>query len=464
MSARRVGLLQLLAESTGLKVALFFAAIGAAAVWVAKRDLRPDLRHLHATMLSGSPRGHYHALVAQVAERAASKRGRLTNQPTRGSIENARQLVEERRTCRAHFALVQDGLDWRDHPGLEIVGVLPKSESVFFLGREADRLISFGQLKALRIGVGPSGGGTSRVAEQLFSLRGLSGLRPRLSHHELADQLALVERGALDLAMMIIDEDAALVEEALVLRGLQVASFAQLDVVARRLPFARVGRIGAGQYDPVHLVPQVDKRVLRIDTLVLGNGCASRSQTVGLLRVLSEVFPALVRHNKEGPSHAGLPVAAAARAYYEGGGPDLVDEYVPWLVDIMPTSNWVYIVMGLSVLFNVMSFGHRFRLWRIDARRVQVEQRLASLFPGVAVPEEFVRRADELVVTGPEACAVLTETGERIERLAARCRRQSLSILVPMGQEMAYRYQEQLMQQMLAALRSVLGRSAPCAD
>jgi hypothetical protein len=37
--------------------------------------------------------------------------------------------------------------------------------------------------------------------------------------------------------------------------------------------------------------------------------------------------------------------------------------------------------------------------------------------------------------------------------LAERCRRKSLSILVPMGEEMSYRYQESLIAELLYALR-----------
>ncbi len=38
--------------------------------------------------------------------------------------------------------------------------------------------------------------------------------------------------------------------------------------------------------------------------------------------------------------------------------------------------------------------------------------------------------------------------------LAERCRRQSLSIMVPMGQEMAYRYQESLIADLVHALKT----------
>jgi hypothetical protein len=42
---------------------------------------------------------------------------------------------------------------------------------------------------------------------------------------------------------------------------------------------------------------------------------------------------------------------------------------------------------------------------------------------------------------------------ERLLELAERCREHSLSVFVPMGQEMAYRYQETLIYDLLHALR-----------
>ena len=53
-----------------------------------------------------------------------------------------------------------------------------------------------------------------------------------------------------------------------------------------------------------------------------------------------------------------------------------------------------------------------------------------------------------------DRCSSWRELG----RLAERCRRQSLSILVPMGQEMGYRYQESLIADLLHALKIFRGR------
>jgi hypothetical protein len=53
----------------------------------------------------------------------------------------------------------------------------------------------------------------------------------------------------------------------------------------------------------------------------------------------------------------------------------------------------------------------------------------------------------------PEARARLDDLMTHPEALAERCRRQSLSILVPMGAEMFHRYQESPIAELLYGLR-----------
>ena len=135
-------------------------------------------------------------------------------------------------------------------------------------------------------------------------------------------------------------------------------------------------------------LPGEDKRVLRLDTLLVGNRCARRSVTQALLTVLTTVFPDFVRDNRDRPNLTGLRWAPAARSYMDNGGPDIVGVYVPWLVDLMPTASWVQLILGLSILNNAMSWLHSFRLWRIDTLRVRIESALPLLFgAGVTVGE-----------------------------------------------------------------------------
>jgi hypothetical protein len=421
---------------------------------VSRLDLRPNLRHLQVALLSGPPEGNYHAIAGTIAAAAAKKGGRVDNVTSAGSIANVARLAAAARTCEVQAALVQGGLDVPDEPKIELLGRLWKAESVFFLGKDGDKITQFAQLARLRIGIGPEGSGTARIARQIFASRELSGLGVVLSNHELAEQLDLAQKAELDLAVFVMDEDAALIEGAVRDRGLQIAGFPHADVVSRRFRFLRHGRIGAGQYDAVRMLPPVDKQVLRVDTLILGNGCARRSQVIGLLSSIADVFPDFIRHNRETPNATGLDLASAAKGFRDNGGPELLDEYLPRVSDVMPPSNWVHLGLGLSVLFNVMGIANRFILWRIDAARVRSEQEIATCF-GPTTTLGDISRMDPSgdLLEGRIRDEVDRVIGE-LEALAARSRKLSLTVLVPMGGEMAYRYQEQVIYETLAVLHA----------
>ena len=124
----------------------------------------------------------------------------------------------------------------------------------------------------------------------------------------------------------------------------------------------------------------------------------------------------------------------------------------------MPASFWVNVALAISVLFNVMNLGNRFRLWRIDAARMALEDRVARLIGPGLTPED-IERLD------PAADQISDAVVKKIDALIgsflaleAKSRRHSLSLLSPMGQEMSYRYQENLMLEFVAALRAYRAR------
>ncbi len=446
-------------RTTAFKAAAGLLLLAAFGVAVARLDFSRDSKGLRLAVLSGAPEGNYHAVVDRLSERAAQAHGRIENLASQGSVDNLQRLAAAAAGgCAAHFALIQDGQDWPQAAPLELVGTLPRAEAVLFLGKDADRLTEFQALAGKRIGIGPKSSGTEKIARQVLESPDFVSLGLTLVNLSLAEEVDQAAAGALDLAVLVMDADAPLVARAVRERGLEVAGFAHAEVLASRVAHLRAGRVEAGHYDPVRLLPPSDKPVLEVDTLVVGNGCAGRSQTVGLMTVLSSVFPDFVRHNKGGANTTGLPLSPAAKAFFENDGPEVFDAYAPWLVDVMPPGNWVYLVTGLSILFNVMGFGHRFQLWRIDANRVRLENEVARLFGPTTTLGDIAQAKPSPGGDAPERVESLGRIIRELEALAARSRRQSLSVLVPMGQEMAYRYQEGVIHETLSVLRGYLKR------
>ncbi len=437
--------------SPATKTALFFAVVFLLVALVAWLDPRPSLRHVKISMLSGSPTGQYHALVEGFAGEVSRRNGRLINVPTAGSAENIQRLIAARTTCDQQLALVQDGMVYPEGHGLELIGRLPVAESLVMLGRDLDRFRAPADLKGVRLGIGPMGSGTEQLMRRV--LAELSGLEIVVSTPSIDEQLAMLERGDLDLGAMVISDKAKLLADAVVRRNLDILAMPNAESLTRRLPFARVGVIEAGQLDYVRQLPRVAKPVLQIDTLIISNGCASDGAIQGLMAAQAELSPNFVRHNKGQPNLTGLPMAGVAQNFFKDEGPDLLGTYAPWAVDILPLPTWIQIGVAISVLFSAMTMGHRFRLWRIDANRVRLESQISELFgDGTTVHAIAEKPADPRHAT-PQARARIDQLLARLGALRDRCRRHSLSVLVPMGEEMSYRYQEALISDLLSATR-----------
>ncbi|MCB9597853.1 MAG: ABC transporter substrate-binding protein [Sandaracinaceae bacterium] len=442
-------------------IVLVVVAIGGAALSI---DFAPNLRHIDIGVVSGSPEGHYHAQVEAFRVRAEHDGGRVRNLATAGSGENLRRLAEPGEECEVDFGLVQDGSHFDPDVPVEVVARMPRGESLFFFGRDAEAIHDFRDLRGLTIGVGPEGSGTAQLVGDLFALPGFASLDVTLQNGSVAEQIASAARGELDLAAAVLYEDSRLAMETVRRRGLHIASFDSIAAVASQLVGAHAHTIEAGHYDAVRGLPATDVHLLAVDTLILSSACARRSEINAILSVLSHELPGFVEQNRNAIEPHGLEMNSVATEYFDNHGPQIVDEYLPRVVDVIPLSNFMTFVMAISVLFNVMSILNRFRLWRLDTRRVKIERELRELFGG------GITRG-EIDLLDPHETLTTHADRERFDQLVLRlrelvevCRKQAVSFLVPMGQEMVYRYQEDLMIDTLADMRRFRARLPPVDD
>ena len=116
-------------------------------------------------------------------------------------------------------------------------------------------------------------------------------------------------------------------------------------------------------------------------------------------------------------------MATVAKTFYDDEGPNLLGEYVPWAEDIMPLPAWIQLGIALSVLFSAMAFLHRFRLWRVDARRVKIERGISALFGSGVTVGEIGAMAPDPDHGLQETRAQIDGLIERLAELAERCRK-----------------------------------------
>ena len=252
-------------------------------------------------------------------------------------------------------------------------------------------------------------------------------------------------------------EDAEFLKDAVHRYDLDIASPRELEGLINRHRWLDVGHIPAGRYDLDPPSPSADRLVARVDTLVVTDACTPRAERIALLTLLSAELPGFLRSNppRSADTMAGLTLAPEARQFFQTGEPEIADRYFPWLVNLMSPVYWVYLVMAVTILFNAMRGFSRFRLWRIDAAReklkVQVDQIVGpSAGHTQPAPTKEGAKAPKAGVT-PER--VVTQLME----LRARCQRYTGSMVTPMGDEMFYRYQELLINDLLRRVTEARG-------
>ena len=452
----------------GLLIAL--ALLGAVAALL-YYTVSGDYAFLRASVLTGAPTGAYNALGQRLATRALKKNGHLKIVATAGSVENIARLVGENGQCVPAFAFVQDGVPAPADAGLTTLGRLPQPESLFLFARRGRAINTFADLEGASVGVGPQGSGTAYLMQQLMENSDLSGLGLKASNHDLEAQAGLVRDGQLDLAASVMNESAEMVRTLANKYDLEIVAPADIEGLVARDKWLRLGRIPAGYYDIAKPIPATDKLVAQVDTLVMTNACVHRAERVAFLMLLSEEFPNFVRVNPppSAKSQDSAPLADEAREFFASGEPEIADKYFPWLVNLMSPAYWIYLVMGITILFNASDAYSRFRLWRIDVNRAELESRLKTLaYPGLTeqqikarahsgiTREQIKALPPETVIQTPKDREAAEALKKEFDALRRRCEDQLGSFVTPMGSEMYYRYQEWLIDEARVALSALL--------
>nr|HEV8011539.1 TAXI family TRAP transporter solute-binding subunit [Bradyrhizobium sp.] len=450
-------------RKTILRALLLFAASAIIAGVVSTSGMVRDLGSFRASVLTGSADGAYHALATRLAERAKRDGKRLDVVATEGSIQNVSRLIAGRGACVDKFAFIQDGTPVPSDAGLELLGRLPEPESLLLLGRRDHPVASIADLRGASVGVGPEGSGTAYLMRRLFADPDLAGLDIRMSYHALEDQAQLVSQGSLDLAAYVMRDDAEFLRAVIRKYELDIADLQGLQGLVGRHSWLSLGRVPEGRYDLVHRIPPHEKIVPQINTLVVASPCARRSSRIELLMLLSTELPRFVRSNPPSSTSSATvaPLSPEARQFFLTGEPEFADRYFPWLVNIMSPAYWIYFAMAATALFNALKGLSRFRLWRIDAAREELEAEVRQIAGDVVSYAPTPDLSTRELRVDQEGQAMAQDILDQLARLRSRCQHHAKAFSTPMGDEMLFRYQQSLIDQTTVILKALVSGGVP---
>jgi len=289
--------------------------------------------------------GAYHMLGTQLGLHLdVSRSYRLDVRPTRGSLDNLAMLKSK----EADLALIQGGLaaerstaasDWT---GLGLVPERERLVALANLGRQyvhvvvpADSAIrDFRDIAGRRLGVGPSGGGSEALAQDLMKFFRFGEGAALVSDHN-PDLAAAFLNGDIDAAFTVYGLFAPALEQLLATGWYRLIPLEEAAAVSRYLPGTFAETLPPYLYGPDRSMPAAEDgpfHTLAVNTLLV---CQSDLPDRQVYAILEEIFSGpflkmarLTDLDEEGAQAAiHLPLHRAAEAFYKRRDPISSDRF-----------------------------------------------------------------------------------------------------------------------------------------
>jgi len=316
---------------------------------------------------AGAPGGAYHAYAQRYQRLLAEQGVDVELVDTAGSIDNLRLLEED----FIDVALVQGGLTGvSEEKTLRSLGGLFEEPFWVFV-REGVPATDFGDLKDLRVSIGPEGSGTRALATSLQRAYGgdwTNGARLAMSTREAE---AALRAGDIDAAAFAASPGAAYIQALLHAEGIRLLPFDRAEAIARReeglssvILLRGVADIGADIPErDVPLIAAVSQLVVRddvhpaIEAVLLDAALAIHSD--------KSLFSPAGRFPNA--NSTDLPVSKQTTRFYRDG-PSFLRRYFPFSVANFLDRAWVLAIPLLTLAFPLVRAAPPIYRWRVRRR------------------------------------------------------------------------------------------------
>jgi TRAP-type uncharacterized transport system substrate-binding protein len=282
-------------------------------------------------MSSGAAGGAYDAFARRYRAILARSGVELVVMSSAGASQNLERLRQ--RQGGVTVALAQGGLAQPgDENRLVSLGAVAY-EPLWFFYRDARPIERLDALRGLRIAAGPIGSGTRQMMEELLQHLGLSGMAPTLVPLFGMQAAEALERGEIDVAMLVSAVEAPAVQRLLRAEGISLLSIARADAYVRQLPVLTRVELPEGAVDLMRNIPPRTVTLLSLKASLVATDDIHPVLIDLLLDAAREVHSVggLMSRPGEFPSAdaAEYPMAPDAERYYKSG-PSMLRTYLPY--------------------------------------------------------------------------------------------------------------------------------------
>ncbi len=323
----------------------------------------------HMRLATGQENSAYEEFGKKYA--AALKRDGIKADLVRslGSQDNLQRLHEG----KVDAAFVQSGSTDEaaaQRKGLVSLGSL-FTEPVWLFMREPVAVTQLGQLKGLRVNLGPEGTGIPKLFRQVLALNGVEPADLTIGALENTPATVELLEGRIDALVFASGPDALLVQMLLQTPGIKLFNFDQAEAYARRLPFLSHVVLPRGIVDLGRDLPPQDYHLIAPTATLVARENLHPALIELFVQAAGEIHGGAGWFQQQGqfPSarYTEIPVAREAAKFYKDG-PPLLQRYMPFWVANLFDRLWVVVVALAALIIPFSKVVPPLYVWRIKSR------------------------------------------------------------------------------------------------
>ncbi len=321
------------------------------------------------SLATGQENSAYEDFGKRYAEVLGKHDIQVTLARSQGSQENLQRLQQG----RVDIAFVQSGSTEEaetQRQGLVSLGSL-FTEPVWLFLREGVKVDKLGDLKGLKINLGPEGTGVPKMFRQVLDLNGVEATELTIGALENTPATVELVEGRIDGLVFSSGPESGLVRMLLMAPGIKLFNFSQAEAYTRRLPFMSHVVLPRGIVDVGRDLPAQDYHLIAPTATLVAREDLHPALVELFVQAASDIHGGAGWFQQAGqfPSarYTEIPVARQATKFYKDGPPFMQRYMNFWMANFFDRM-WVVVVALAALLIPLSKVVPPLYVWRIRSR------------------------------------------------------------------------------------------------